>query len=90
MLMIILSHLVDMVMMYTKTMFTVQLMCMFVLGSELWEDDFSSIFDLVEDIIVDVWELRKARFYGENPSIPQFWSQSSFGELGMLRIGRLR
>ena len=26
--------------------------------SELWEDDFSSMLDLVEDYIVDVWELR--------------------------------
>ena len=33
----------------------------FVLGSELWEDDFSSMLDLVKDYIVDVWELRKAR-----------------------------
>ena len=32
-----------------------------VLGSELWEDNFSSMFDLVKDYIVDVWELRKAR-----------------------------
>ena len=33
----------------------------FVLGSELWEDDFSSMLNLVKDYIVDVWELRKAR-----------------------------
>ena len=33
----------------------------FVLGSELWEDDFSSMLDLVKDYIVDVWGLRKAR-----------------------------
>ena len=33
----------------------------FVLGSELWEDDFSSLLDLVKDYIVDVWEIRKAR-----------------------------
>ena len=42
----------------------------FVLGSELWEDDFSSMLDLVKDYIVDVWELRKARLYGENLSVP--------------------
>ena len=42
----------------------------FVLGSELWEDDFSSMLDLVRDYIVDVWELRKARLYGENPDLP--------------------
>ena len=33
----------------------------FVLGSELWEDDFSSMLDLAKDYIVDIWELRKAR-----------------------------
>ena len=30
----------------------------FVLGSELWEDDFSSMLDLVKDYIVDIWELK--------------------------------
>ena len=43
----------------------------FMLRSELWEDDFSSMLDLVKDYIVDVWELRKARLYGKNPSILQ-------------------
>ena len=28
----------------------------FVLGSEQWEDDFSSMLDLVKDYIVDVWK----------------------------------
>ena len=37
----------------------------FVLGSELWEDDFSSMLGLVKDYIVDVWELQKARLYNE-------------------------
>ena len=32
----------------------------FVLGSELWEDDFSFMLDLVKYYIVDVWELTKA------------------------------
>ena len=27
-----------------------------VLGSELWEDDFRSMLNLVKDYIVDVWE----------------------------------
>ena len=43
----------------------------FVLGSELWEDDFSSVLDRVKNYIVDVWELWKARLYDENLSIPQ-------------------
>ena len=32
----------------------------FVLGSDLCEDDFSSMLDHVKDYLVDVWELRKA------------------------------
>ena len=35
----------------------------YVLGSELWEDDFSSLFSVVREFIVDVWE---SRLYGEN------------------------
>ena len=52
----------------------------FVLGSELWEDDFSCMLDLVKDYIVDVWELRKARLYDENASISQSQCQNSSGE----------
>ena len=44
------------------------------LGSELWEDDFSSMLDLVE-----VWE---DRLYDENLSILQSQCQNSSGELG--------
>ena len=54
----------------------------FVLGSELWEDDFSSMLDLVKDYIVDVWELRKARLYDENLSVPQSQCQNASGALG--------
>ena len=54
----------------------------FVLGSELWEDDFTSMLDLVKDYIVEVWELRKARLYNENLSVPQSQCQNSSGELG--------
>ena len=43
-----------------------------VLGSsELWDDDLSSMLDLVKDYIVNVWKLRKAMLYDENLSIPQ-------------------
>ena len=63
----------------------------FVLGSELWEDDFSSMLDLVKDYIVDVWELRKARLYDENLSVPQSQCQNASGELGDVGGGgRLR
>ena len=32
-----------------------------MLGSELWEDDFSSLLGIVKEFIVDVWESRKLR-----------------------------
>ena len=35
----------------------------FVLDSEQWEDK------LLEGFILDVWELRKVRLYGDNPSV---------------------
>ena len=63
----------------------------FAFGSELWEDDFSSMLDLVKDYIVDVRELRKARLYGENLSVPQSQCQNASGELGDVGGGgRLR
>ena len=33
----------------------------YVLGSELWEDDFSSLLTIAKEFIVDVWESRKLR-----------------------------
>ena len=49
-----------------------------LLGSELWENDFSSLLDFVKDYIVDVLELS----YDKNLSIPQSQCQNSSGELG--------
>ena len=46
-------------------------MASFVLGSELWENKCGSMLDLVKSYILDVWELRKVRLYGNNPSIQQ-------------------
>ena len=60
----------------------------FVLGSELWKDDFSSMLDLVKDY---VWELRKARLYDDNLSVLQSQCRNSSGELGDVGDGdRLR
>ena len=47
-----------------------------MLDSELWEDDCSSMLDLVKNYIVDVWGLRKARLYGENLSVSESQSQT--------------
>ena len=40
------------------------------------------MLDRIKDYIVDVWELRKARLYDENLSVPQSQCQSSSGDLG--------
>ena len=40
------------------------------------------LLDCVKDYIVDVWELRKARLDGGNPSVPLSQYQNSSGELG--------
>jgi hypothetical protein len=53
----------------------------YVLGSELWEDDFSSLLSIVKEFIVDVWESRKLRLYGEN-ACPGPQPNSSGWDLG--------
>ena len=39
------------------------------------------MLDLVKSYILDVWELRKVRLYGDNPSVQQSQSQIVPGEL---------
>ena len=50
----------------------------FILGSELWEEHFDSLLPLVKEYVVDVWEVRKIKLYGDDSS----QSQSSTGDLG--------
>ena len=50
----------------------------FILGSELWEEHFDSLLPLVKDYVVDIWEARKIKLYGDDSS----QSQSSTGDLG--------
>ena len=50
----------------------------FILGSELWEEHFDSLLPLVKEYVVDVWEARKIKLYGDDSS----QSQSSTGDLG--------
>ena len=58
---------------------------LFMLNSELWVEESSSMLDLVKGYIVDVWELRRAKLYGKNPNVQQpQQSQISPGELGVL------
>ena len=39
-----------------------------MLGSELWEENFSALLSLVKRYIVDVWEARKTKLYDSCPS----------------------
>ena len=47
----------------------------FILGSELWEENFDSLLPLFKDYVVNIWEARKI---GDDSS----QSQSSAGDLG--------
>ena len=54
----------------------------YVLGSELWEQNFKSLLRLVKEFIVNVWEVRKQKLYGDDSCPNQLPSQSSPGGLG--------
>ena len=34
-------------------------------GCELWMEIFNSLFALAKEYIIDLWEVRKAKLYGE-------------------------
>ena len=51
----------------------------FVLGCELWMGSFDSLFALVKEYIINLWEGRKVKLCGETCST-QFRSQSSAGD----------
>ena len=53
----------------------------FVLGNELWEQNFASRLDLVTEFIVDIWEERKSKLYGDSQCTQQPSSQSTAGDL---------
>ena len=48
----------------------------YVLGSELWEQNFKSLLSLVKEFIVNVW---KQKLYGDDSCTNQLQSQSSPG-----------
>ena len=54
----------------------------YVLGSELWEQNFKSLLRLVKEFIVNVWEVRKQKLYGDDSCPNQIQSQSSLGGQG--------
>ena len=51
----------------------------------MWEEHFDSLLPLVKDYVVDIWEARKIKLYGDDSS----QSQSSTGDLGELLRGRV-
>ena len=52
----------------------------FVLGCELWTENFNSMLALVKEYLIDLWVVRKVKLYGESCST-QPRSQSSAGDL---------
>ena len=52
----------------------------FVLGCELWTESFDSILALVNEYIIDLWDVRKVKLYGE-PCSTQPQSLSSAWDL---------
>ena len=51
-----------------------------MLGCELWVENLDSLFALVKEYIINLWEARKIELYGE-PCSTQLQSQSSTGDL---------
>ena len=51
----------------------------FVLGCELWTENFDALLALVKEYIINLWEVRKVKLYGE-PCSTQLQSQSLAGD----------
>ena len=47
------------------------------MGSEFWEEKFSALLCLVKRFIVDVWEARKIKLYGNDSCPSKLLSQHS-------------
>ena len=54
----------------------------FVLRNELWEEHFESLLPLVVAYIIDIWEERKSRLYGNVECAQQPRPHSPTGDLG--------
>ena len=61
-----------------------------MLSSELWMDNFGSLLSIAKDFLVDVWESRKLKLYGDNtcPGPQPNSSGWDFGKDGELWNGR--
>ena len=54
----------------------------FVLGNELWEEHFESLLALVKAYIIDIWEERKSKLYGDVECAQHPRPHSPTGDLG--------
>ena len=54
----------------------------FILGNELWEEHFDTRLALVKEYIIDIWEDRKSKLYGDSQCALQPSLQSPAGDLG--------
>ena len=53
----------------------------FLLGCELWSENFNALLALVKEYIIDLWEVRKVKLYGE-PCSTQLVSVLGWGSEG--------
>ena len=59
----------------------------YVLGSELWEENFEDTLRLVKEFIVDVWEVRKQKLYSEDACPSHHQCQTLTGDAGPVTGG---
>ena len=59
----------------------------YVLGSELWEENFEDTLRLVKEFIVDVLEVRKQKLYGEDTCPSHHQCQTLAGDAGPVTGG---
>ena len=59
----------------------------YVLGSELWEENFEDTLRLVKEFIVDVWEVKKQKLYGKYACPSHHQCQTLAGDVGPITGG---
>ena len=59
----------------------------YVLGSQLLEENFEDTLRLVKEFIVDVWEVRKQKLYGEETCPSHHQCQTLAGDRGPITGG---
>ena len=59
----------------------------YVLGSELWEENFEDTLRLVKEFIAAVWEVRRQKLYGEDTCPSHHQCQTLAGDAGPVTGG---